>query len=87
MLACMTNEDPNSISCPEVLGCFTATLRGGQAADQANSCNRAGAGDHERTSQNEGTQPVIRWVTLAATYPQPSSITELRREYSQSSAE
>jgi len=68
------------------MGHATATLRGGQAPDQANSSNRAGAGDHERTSQNEGTQPVIRWVTLAATYPQPSTITGLRRGYSQSSA-
>jgi hypothetical protein len=47
---------------------------GGQAPDQASSSNRAGAGDHERTSRSKAQQPVTPWVTLAVTNPQPTTI-------------
>ena len=57
---------------------------GGQAPDQAKSSNRAGAGDHERTSPFKGTKPVRSWVTLIITDPQPSSVTGLRGGSSQS---
>src|SRR5687768_15684898 len=43
---------------------------GGQAPDQASSSNRAGAGDHERTSRTKAQKPVIPWVTPAVTNPQ-----------------
>jgi hypothetical protein len=45
---------------------------GGQAPDQASNSDRAGAGDYERTSQNEGTKPVRVWVTLAVTGTSPA---------------
>ena len=56
---------------------------GGQAPDQASCSNRAGAGNHERTSRTQGTKPVIPRVTLAVTNPQPSTI-RLRWRSSQS---
>jgi hypothetical protein len=34
-------------------------LLGGQAPDQASNSDRAGAGDHERTSPTKGMEPVI----------------------------
>jgi hypothetical protein len=56
----------------------------GQAPNQASNSERAGAGDHERTSRLKGTKPIRCWVTLVVTDMQPSRIAELQRGYSQS---
>src|SRR3954451_10313220 len=52
---------------------------GGQAPDQASSSNRAGAGNHERTSRSKAQKPVTPGVTPAATNPQPTTIRLLSR--------
>ena len=56
---------------------------GGQAPNQASNSDRAGAGDHERTSPAEGTKPVS--VESRPSSPkQPSRSAALPRGYSQS---
>jgi len=57
---------------------------GGQAPNQASNSERAGAGNHERTSRFQGTGPIRCGVTLVVTDTQPSRIAELQRGYSQS---
>jgi hypothetical protein len=56
----------------------------GQAPNQASNSERAGAGDHERTSRLKGTKPIRCWVTLVVTDMQPSRTPELQGGYSQS---
>src|ERR1700728_1512215 len=56
----------------------------GQAPNQASNSERAGAGDHERTSRLKGTKPIRCCVTLVITDMQPSRTPELQGGYSHS---